>query len=421
MPVQGLPYKPQNLEEDKVLCDKLRKQGTTVIEKRLAKIKKGTFPTNGSPAKCSEWWEELKEGKKKAKYAMTIMASEYEPMVKQLDRCRQKVLGLESKIQSQEEAINMLKRTLQAQEEENKCLRKCNEQNKWLKLNLQAGEEEIKRLKRKCDSNEEEIDTLKQIRDSNEEEIDTLNQIRDSNEEEIDTLKQIRDSNEEEIDTLKQIRDFNEEEIDTLKQIRDFNEEYIKRLKQTRDSNEEEIDTLKLKLEQMQISQNDLDLEPYNFNYEFRKKTEEWVAIRAPKQEVMKERDSIVPYNSAQMERVLFELHECVSKALGPGERLFSLYHLSNPLYLLSVVNNADQEYKDICIDHLSSYAHMLSKAVATEKRKLEAERKNQCLHCGKKGHIQKRCRKPGGGAEVGPNDCFRCGKHGHWARHCMM
>ena len=91
-----------------------------MVKHRENKTKKGTFPSNGSPAERSEWWDNLKEGQKKAKQAMAIMALEYDPAIKRLDRCERKLLELRTKMESQDEEINSLKIKLRKQEEEKK-------------------------------------------------------------------------------------------------------------------------------------------------------------------------------------------------------------------------------------------------------------------------------------------------------------
>ncbi|XP_036420290.1 uncharacterized protein LOC118803870 [Colossoma macropomum] len=442
MPGQITPYRPQNVADDKVLCVNLRTQGAKVAEKRLNKTKKGTFPSNGSPAERSEWWNNLKEGEKKAKQAMAIMASEYDPAIKRLDRCERKLLGLETKMKSQEEEIDSLKIKLRKQEEENKQLR-----------DAIAEAQASQRLKN------EETNLLRQRVKSDDEEIQSLRlQLRSVNEE-VESLRQLKyPGTSQDIVVRNQTSPHNSRDV-----ARSGQPVVLVSPDQT-----QLLHPIKL-LEALP------DLEMHNSNHEFWKKIKEWIAVGVPPQQVfslikakcpseiwkvvvkdINENDfqEIDFYNSAQVERLLCKLRKSMSEALGSGIKLYSLYScrlqkedesfedyikdkfrlycsyghdvdnkdpdVNDQLFLFNALNDATKEYQEFNkFQYPTSYEDMMNRAAALESYKLDAQRRNECVNCGKSGHTKARCRRPGGGAEAGPNECFRCGIRGHRERNC--
>ncbi|KAL7838630.1 hypothetical protein AOLI_G00270340 [Acnodon oligacanthus] len=438
MPFQIIPYKPQNIPDDKVLCANLRAQGAKVAAKRLTKTKKGMFPSNGSPAECSEWWNNLKEGEKKAKQAMAIMALEYDPAIKRLDRCEMKLLGLETKMKSQEEEIDSLKMKLREQEEENQQLRGA-------MANAQASQhlknEEIKLLRQRVKSGDEDIQSLRlQLRSVNEE---------------VKLLRELKYP-----ETSQDIAVWNQTSPQDSRDVARSGQSGVL----VSPDQAQFLYPIKL-LEGLP------DLEKHNSNPEFWKKIKEWIAVGVPPHQVFSLIKAKCPseswkvvvkdinesdfqdidfYNSVQVERLLHKLRKCMSKALGSGSQLFNLYHcrlqkedesfvdyikekfrlycsygcdvdkdpdINDQLFLLTALNDATKEYKEI--QYPTSYADMMNRAAAVESYKLEAQRRNKCVNCSKRGHTKARCRRPGGGAEAGPNECFRCGIRGHWERNC--
>ncbi|XP_017555869.2 uncharacterized protein LOC108428969 [Pygocentrus nattereri] len=421
MPFQTIP-----VSDDKALCANLRMQGAKVADKRLNKTKKGTFPSNGSPAERSEWWNNLKEGEKKAKQAMAIMALEYDLAIKRLDRCEMKLLGLDTKTKSQEEEIDSLKMKLREQEEENKQLR-----------GAMADAQASQRL------NDEEIKLLRlHLRYVNEE---------------VTSLRELKNPG-----TSQDIVVWNQTSPHDSRDVVCSGQSGVL----VSPDQAQLLYPIKL-LEELP------DIEKHNSNPEFWKKIKEWIAVGLPPHQVVSLIKAKCPSeiwkvvvkdisetdfqdvdfnNSAQVERLLHKLRKCMSKALGSGSQLLNLYHcrlqkedesfvdyikekfrlycsygcdvdkdpdINDQLFLLTALNDATKEYK--AIQDPTSYADMMNRAAAVESCKLKAQRRNECVNCRKRGHTKARCRRPGGGAEAGPNECFRCGIRGHWERNCPL
>ncbi|MCJ8748830.1 hypothetical protein PDJAM_G00169220, partial [Pangasius djambal] len=211
---QVTPYKPKNLAEDMILCAELREKGSKVTAKRLAKEQKGTYPQTGTPAECSVWWMQFKEGKKKDKMAMVVMASHYNHVVKLLDMWQSEVLQLKAKTKSQEEEIKLLKLKLQQRDEENRRLNyeMFNNSNKMLQLESKttSHKEEIKLLKLKLLQWEEENMQLNYEMSKNSSKVLQLKSETDSLKEEITSIKlRVQEQNAENEQLKNKIANYN--------------------------------------------------------------------------------------------------------------------------------------------------------------------------------------------------------------------
>ncbi|XP_027000023.2 uncharacterized protein LOC113641509 [Tachysurus fulvidraco] len=403
---------PENMS----LHEELIKQGSKVTSKRLATEKKGTFPKTGDPGDFNDWWMMYKEGKKKKKIAMVIMAFLYPKVTGYLDWFQKKVLQLESKTNSQEEEIDLLKRKLQKQEAKNMQL----------------------------------TDKMSEISS----EVLQLRSKRDSQKMKITALKQRVQEQEAENKRLK----------DYKTTLEDCNN--LLRLPATVTSS--------LQKPLLSLLGELPDLEYSNSNYMFWAKIKRWllngevapqcvfelVQRKCPQKawltiaenfdnKAWKTADFSDPAKAA---RLLEKLWKCVSKALGPGTNRYEVYYYrkqeagetfqtyieekfklycsfgventepnkNDRNFLCNALEKAEKRYQTFGLRCSKSYDELMSMSMIVDSMLTTAEWNNECMNCGRGGHTQADCRRPGGGKEVGPDHCYTCGKYGHWARKCL-
>ncbi|XP_066514917.1 uncharacterized protein [Hoplias malabaricus] len=425
------PYMPTHLSEDEVLCFEMRRLGIEHSHKCLAKAK--NFPTNGSTAQFSEWWNRLKHGGKKQKLAMTIMAFGSEITLKQNDRCKKKVQELQTKTKSQEDEISSLKMRLGELEKENQrqalMIIEAQANQKVLGLETEQRKEENKLLRQKHKADKEKITSLTM-------QLQDLTTSQDLDECSTNSLIEWRDDGCSGL-SLRRPQSLNDHITRLCKSIK-----YLDDLP---------------------------DLQQNNSNYEFWKKIKELIAIRIPPSLVLYLIKAKCPQNAwseveknirqrdftgidhTQLEYLLPKLRKSMTEALGPGQNLYSLFSARSQrngesfidyikdkfrLFCLYGVDNEDPDRNDhtfICSVQLKmaklykkyipmdsyKYDDMVRHGAIIDNQLMEAESRNECFNCKRKGHTYSHCRRPGGGAEVESNVCFTCGRHGHWARDC--
>ncbi|KAF4073311.1 hypothetical protein AMELA_G00257250 [Ameiurus melas] len=342
-------YKPKNLAEDMILCPELRGKGSKVADKRLAKEKKGTYTQTGTPADCSNWWREFKEGKKKKKMATVVMAPHYIHVVKELDRSQGNVFQLKAQTKSQEEEIQLLNRKLVRLEEENVRLN-CDEMTKnssdvlQLESETDAQKEEIAFLKPRVQYQEAENGRLK-------DEIAEYSTSCDASKNSSLLPAPVACSASWQQSLLSLLEE--------LPDVRYDNDEFWAKIKSW-------------------LLKEAMDPQ-YFFTLVKRKcPLKAWQAI----EENFDDEDltDTALSDSAMIRRLLEKLYKCVSEARGPGTNLFEQYY-----YRRQDVGETFEEY-------------------FKEKFRLYCSCRVQCENCGRSGHSKAQCRRPGGDAEVGPD-----------------
>ncbi|XP_060719432.1 uncharacterized protein LOC132841190 [Tachysurus vachellii] len=406
----------QLLQPEKMsLHDELIKKGSKVASKRLAKEKKSTFPKTGEPDDFYDWWMKYKEGKKKKKIAMVIMAFLYPRVAGYLDMFQKKVLQLENKTNSQEEEINLLKRKLLKQEAENTQLI-----NKMSEISS-----EVLQLRSKRDTQKMQITVLKQRLQEQEEEN-------------------------------KRLKDYNT----TL----DDSNNLLRLPVSVTSSLQKPLPSLLGELPYLQFS---------NSNYEFWAKIKRWllngevapqcvfelVKIKCPQKAWLtiaenfdnKALKAAAFSDPEKAVRLLEKLWKCVSKTLGPGTNMYEVYYYrtqeagetfqtyieekfklycsfgventepnkNDRSFLCNAIEKAEKRYQTFMLRCPKSYDELMNMSMIVDSMLTTAEWNNECTNCGRGGHTQAQCRRPGGDAEVGPDRCYTCGRYGHWARKC--
>ncbi|XP_046695006.1 uncharacterized protein LOC124379043 [Silurus meridionalis] len=413
------PLMPKNLAEDMVLCGELTAKGSKRAFKHLAKEKKNRYPESGTAADCSNWWEQFKEGKKKNKNAMAVMAAHYTRVVKQLDRCQSKVLQLEEKTKSQEDEINQLRRKLLKAEDEN------------VRLNHQMSNNSAKivQLESKIDTQKKKITSLKQRLHEQEAETEQLKK-------EISNSSASCDGSKNSVSLPVPV---------TYNAIRQRS---------------------------FYALLNELpDLQYKHSNYEFWAKIKSWVLKgEVDPQDILtivqtkcplkawqsiklnfgnQDLNEVIFSNPAMIGRQLEKLWRCVTEALGPGTELFELYYhqmrkrgetfeeyfeekfrlycshgvdnmepnRNDPHFICNVIEKAGKRYQALKMQNPKSSDELLIKAKLIDSMLMPAANDVMCSNCGRMYHTKANCRRPGGGAEVSLNECYTCGMYGHWAR----
>ncbi|KAM9440598.1 uncharacterized protein Hap1MRO34_025827 [Clarias gariepinus] len=440
------PYKPKNLPEDMILFAELRRQGSKATSKHLVKAKKGTYPETGTAAKCSFWWNGLKEGKKKVKMAMVIMASYYNRVLKQLDQRQGQVLELTARTESQEEKIKGLN----------------------LKL-LQLENGQLLKLKARTHSQEEKIELLYlqllQLEKENQQLICKMSKLEfkaHNQKEEITSLKLRLQNQKAEMERLR-------DEIDDYNSSSDGSENSLRILVPGTSSASMQKSSCILLIELPELQYD-------NSNYEFWAKIKSWVQkgdvdprcignlVREkcpPKawQKVEEQFDNraliqMAISNHAMIGRLLEKLWKCVSEALGPGTNMFELYYnrtqqegetfeeyfeekfklycsygvdnrepdKNDRHFLCNVMEKAAKRYqRSFVLMSPKSSTDLLRQSMLIDRRLTTAEWNNECVNCKIGGHTITHCRKPGEDAKVGPNQCFTCGRYGHHSWNCWI
>ncbi|GAA6102210.1 uncharacterized protein LOC113641509 [Tachysurus ichikawai] len=404
---------PENMR----LHDELIKKGSKVASERLAKEKKGTCPKTGDPDDFYDWWMKHKEGKKKKKIAMVIMAFLYPRVAGHLDWFQKKVLQLDNKTNSQEEEINLLKRKLLKQEEKNTQLI-----DKMSEISS-----EVLQLRFKGESQKLHITVLGQ------------------------RVQEMEEEN-------KRLKDYNT----TL----DDSNNLLRLPGSVTSSLQKPLLSLLGELPDLQFS---------NSNYEFWAKIKRWllngevaprcvfelVQIKCPQKAWLtiaenfdnKALNGAAFSDPAKAERLLKKLWKCVSKALGPGTNMYEVYYyrtqeagetfqtyieekfklycsfgVENTVpnkndrnFLCNAIDKAEKRYQTFGLRCPKSYDELMNMSMIVDSMLTTAEWNNKCLNCGRGGHTQAQCRRPGGDSEVGPNQCYTCGMYGHWARRCRV
>ncbi|KAI4883826.1 hypothetical protein NFI96_006019, partial [Prochilodus magdalenae] len=396
---------------------------------------------------------------------------------------KEKIKALRQKLKSDEEEIESLRLQHKSDKEKIKALRQKlksdDEEIESLRLQHKSDKEKIKALRQKLKSDDEEIESLSLKHKSDKEKIKALRQKLKSDDEEIESLSLKHKSDKEKIKSLRmQLMSVNEgvksSSLQYPQALAEWNQtspcEYRdgQALMPASSCKVQPLNPIKL-LEDLP------NLQKYNSNHKFWKKIKEWIAIGVPPFEVFSLIKAKCPSetwkaverdlqksglkktdfaNSEQVERLLCKLHRCISKALGSGSKLFNLYYnrfqkqgesfeyyvnekfrlyclygcdvdnmepdVNDHVFLRTVLDNAAEEFQEIKQFPHPNYVDMMNWAAAVESRKFNTKRMKECVNCGRSNHIKAECRRPGGGAEAGPNECFRCGIPGHWARNCQ-
>lgn len=432
---QLTPYKPKYLAKDMILSSELRERGSSFARKRLTKERKGTYPIRGTPDICSYWWNQTKKGKKKDKRAMIIMASQYDFLVELLDTRESNVLKLTAKTTSQEEEIKLLQWNLQQRDKE---------------------KSQALRLESEIRSQEEEIISLQLQLQQWKEKYEELNHKLSYVKTKKDSLKQTVQKLEEENQQLKDKKSNYNTSSDYLKHKKCL-------VPVKKNASWQKSPPLLRELPDLQYN---------NSNYEFWAKIRSWflagevdaqevftiVKTKCPQEAWHKIEKNLsnkdlmeLTFSNPATKGSLEKLWKFVSEALGSGTIFFESYYYrrqtdserfeeflqekfrlycsfgvenmepnKNDLhFLFNVIEKSSKRYQTLLLQSPKSYADLLNKARVIDSMLTTAEWNNECLNCGREGHTTAVCRRPGGGAEVGPNQCYTCGKHGHWARTC--
>ncbi|XP_026880990.1 uncharacterized protein LOC113586817 [Electrophorus electricus] len=413
-------YVPTHLPWDKVLSLELRRQGYKAATKRLAKAQKGTFPTQGSAADCSEWWAHCKRWSvSKGKMAIAVMAWQYDPMVKQRDRAAKQLQQLQKSVKDQEQEITLLRQQLQDQEVQTKQLQS-------FQRRVKGQEQEITLLRQQLQDQEEQTWQLQS----------TL-KLSQASEQQLAVEMRSKDD---------QMRSLQQELSEQMKENKTISLKVVKLSQILFDSNfpsDEDIHLATLP-----------DLKEYHSNHKFLKifyslgvdlyRIFQLVQTKFPQKSLqtvkdLREHDLCLTdsLNHANMEALLQRFHKCMSTALGSAMKQYRVHQsrtqrnggsikaygksneapdINDERVLCDVLQNAWGKYVDLSVCLFTSYGDPFSRVALKY-----CNQKIQCENCGNYGHEWERCRRPGGGDEVGPDKCYTCGGRGHWARNCWL
>ncbi|XP_062845113.1 uncharacterized protein LOC134303592 [Trichomycterus rosablanca] len=456
-------YHPKYLPGEMVLCFGLRHQGSKENFKPLAKLKKGTYPINGSTAERSAWWTQLDEGKKKAKAAVRIMASEYDRAIKQLDRSHCNRLELESKIKSQEDELNSLRLRLQKQEQE----------NVRLKYEVARQYQTITDQSENSYRDAAKIQSLSfKLRSLTEENVELKDEVAHQSQTITDQ------SNNSHRDAAKmqslssKLKKLKEENAELKDEVAHQSQTDLDR------SFDSDLPVIPVGGTYRDVGMTDYflnyfpDLQHNHSNYDFWIKIRDCLKLRCRPSEIIqavllkcprearkaveknfskKDWSEADLLNSETLWRLIKKLHWCISEALGPGTNQFTLYYFrtqtddesfreycqekfklycsygvdktepsQNDLHFLyNVIEKASKKYRNLLLQIPKNYNNMLQNAMILDSMLMEANSMNDCFNCGRSGHTKAQCRRPGGDAEADPNQCYTCGEYNHLAWQC--
>lgn len=442
-------HTPEYLPEDDVLCINLRRQGAKEIFKTLSKLRKGTYPITEGPLERSFWWMDLNHGKKKAKAAVRIMASEYEQVIKRLDNSHRDKLELEIKIQSQRDELNSFRLKVQQQEAENMRLIDALDDQ----LENSCYESQITSLLQRIKTQEIEKKIL------NDKVLQQAEIIKNKSE------VSLRDS--ETIESLTSKLKKMKEELDADQKPVDLPIDFF----QDSDMSLIPVSRTYQDIGRKEFLLDDLpDLQRNHSNYSFWNKVRYWFQIGCRPSQILqavlqkcpsdvriavKNNLSQTNFSDAdrlgpdKLMRLIKDFHSIISKNLGAGTNQFVKYYLRRQMdgesfrkysaekfklycaygvdktlpdqndlhFLYNVIEKASRRYQVLLLYIPKSYNDMLMKATVQDSMLMEHS--NECFNCGRSGHTKVQCRRPGGDAEAEPNQCYTCGGYNHWAREC--